>query len=273
MPGKLPEWSSSRDSQDGILYQPEPISTSQSNFLERIFGPVGIYSGLGSAETGFWGEHNPDMTGQNNNHPDSIDDIYDTRSMLVEILPTEDPLATTDNKEEEANSDAVGLITVTSLQRLRNPLVRYKCGDLVSIHPIPAAARSRIPPGEVDNYRVIRMYGRDPRFTFAWNGQSFQYTSLSQLTQKPGWNILQWQIIIRPSPEGECLTVQLLRDSDADGGISDSEVATALKAVFLEPDSPLFCLIFLEDLEGFERSTTEQKVIRFVDLRNQTADE
>ena len=42
------------------------------------------------------------------------------------------------------------------------------------------------------------MYGRDPQFTFEWNGNSVQYANLAHLIQTPGWNILQWQIVIRP---------------------------------------------------------------------------
>lgn len=255
-----------------LYYTSEPICKAQSHFLHRIFGAVTIYSALGSAEIGVWGIHNPELTGEDTNHDNAIDYIFDTRSMLVEILPTD---ATSDVKGTNDTSDEViGNIVVTSLQRLRNPLVRYNSGDLGSMHPLPEAAWSRIPAGERDHYRVIRMYGRDPRFTFECNGHSFQYASLAQLIQKPGWNILQWQIVIRPCQDrGDHVTVLLLRDCEGNGDLSNADLALELKAAFLADSNERFCLDFVDDLRGFERSTTGQKVIRIVDLRNQSRDE
>lgn len=65
-------------------------------------------------------------------------------------------------------------------------VVRFNSGDLGSTQPLPNKAYACLPAGERDHYRVIRMYGRDPQFTFEWNGNSIQYANLAHLIQTPG---------------------------------------------------------------------------------------
>ncbi|KAL5360650.1 hypothetical protein BJX96DRAFT_165317 [Aspergillus floccosus] len=238
-----------------LFYTSEPLSSVQEAFLKHIFGPVTIYSGLGSAEIGFWGVGNPCLT-ESPSAVNARDYIFDTRNMLVEILP----------------SDAVGTtigghITVTSLQRLRNPLVRYNCGDIGSVHQLPAAARRHVPAEEVEHYRVLRMYGRDPRLTFTWRSKEFDYGSLFAILQSPGWNILQSQVVLDDRQGGEQLEIRLMRGYGLDGEIPDENVTSELCRIFSVSTDASFRVIFVSDLSALERSSTGQKVIRFVDKR------
>jgi Coenzyme F390 synthetase len=246
-----------------LFYTSEPLSAVQEAFLKHVFGPVTIFSGLGSAEIGFWGVGNPHLTGP----PGSVnarDYVYDTRNMLVEILPS-DPtgIATPDFMSEGTR----GYITVTSLQRLRNPLVRYNGGDIGSVHQLPAAARHQLPPEEVEHYRFLRMYGRDPRLTFTWKSEVFDYETVFAMLQSPGWNILQSQVILDDQQAGEQLEIRLMRGYGLSREVPDQDVTSELRRTFSAGADASFSVTFVSDLSALERSNTGQKVVRFVDKR------
>lgn len=248
-----------------LFYTSEPLSSVQEAFLKHVFGSVDIYSGLGSAEIGFWGVGNPRLTGP----PSSVnsrDYIYDTRNILVETLHA-DPTGCTEPRVLPEGSR--GHITVTSLQRLRHPLVRYNGGDIGSVHPLPAAARHQLSPEEVEHYRVLRMYGRDPRLTFTWRSKVLDYETVFAKLQSPGWNILQSQVVLDNHHTGEQLEFRLMRGYGLDGEVSDADVTYQLRRSFSAGTDAAFSVTFVGDLSAFERSRTGQKVVKFVDKRKE----
>ncbi|KAF3403588.1 hypothetical protein F1880_009532 [Penicillium rolfsii] len=150
-----------------IIYTSEMLTPAQRSFVKEVMGAVKIYSIYGSAEAGPWAVGNPEIS-QGQDFEPTEDFIFDTRSMIVEIL---DPSVVGSGSLPTSTTTLMpdgelGIIVQTSLHRLRNPLVRYITGDLGSIHPLPASARSKIPEADWEFLRILRLYDRDPRFSF-----------------------------------------------------------------------------------------------------------
>lgn len=59
-----------------------------------------------------------------------------------------------------------GVIAQTVLTRLRNPVVQYITGDVGSLHPLNEKARPLISTSDLPYFRVLRLQGRDRRFSF-----------------------------------------------------------------------------------------------------------
>ncbi|KAJ6189765.1 hypothetical protein N7519_004673 [Penicillium mononematosum] len=254
---------------DKIIYTSEPLTGPQRAFIKTILGEVKIISVMGSAEAGPWAISSPDLTGEQSLTSNSTDFVIDTRNMVVEIVSPSvidgvsnpDPILLPQGEE--------GLIVQTSLQRLRNPLVRYITGDIGSLHPLPTAACAVVPEADRDHLRILRMHGRDPRFSFKWFGGYFEFDRIAAFMQEEECGILQWQIILgrlENSPQAT-LEIRLLRSPSRDGILSDDALIKRVEAFFivLPENEPLFRIVFLDGLGGFERSATAGKVIKFVD--------
>ncbi|KAL4806046.1 hypothetical protein BDV18DRAFT_160116 [Aspergillus unguis] len=250
-----------------IFYTSEALSRAQHDCLTSTFGSsVAINSGMGSAEGGLWAVANPQLTGEP--ETDAAEFIYDTRAMHIEILPMSNTKQD-DAWIEQVPETEMGVITLTSLQRLRNPLVRYDTGDIGSVHPLPLTAKAQITADVAEHLKIIRVYGRDKRFSFSWNSNYFEFTSIHNLMQSEGYGILQWQIVTGQDQEAgaEYLEIRLLRDRQQAGLISDEELVRKIKWAFLVITNPGFRVKFVNYVAEFDRSSTGRKVIRFVDYR------
>ncbi|OQE42941.1 hypothetical protein PENCOP_c003G00376 [Penicillium coprophilum] len=261
-----------RISLDKIIYTSEPLTGSQRAFIKTILGDVMIVSVMGSAEAGPWAISSPDLTGEQSLTSNSTDFIIDTRSMLVEIvsLSAVDGVSSPDSIVLPEGEQ--GLIVQTSLQRLRNPLVRYITGDIGSIHPLPDAACAVIPEADKDHLRVLRMRGRDHRFSFKWFASYFEFERIEAFMQAEDSGILQWQLILdrlESTPQAT-LEIRLLRSPPRDGIVSIEDLTKRLETFFLlfPENEHLFRIVFLDGLGGFERSVTAGKVIKFVNRWN-----
>ena len=259
-----------------IIYTCEMMSRSKREYLVSVFGPVAFFSMLSSAETGPWAVANFNSTGE----PDdgnAADFLFDTRAMNVEVLSLSSETMDSKSKSpprklEMVPEGGVGHLVLTSLQRLRNPLVRYISGDIGSLRPLPELAESRIDPDARRHLKVLRLYGRDQRFSFKWLGEYFEFEKLDDIMQTEGWGILQWQIIIEHGTQWEgsdSLELRLIRRGVDEESLSNEELLKCLADVFfLTPmNEKLFRAVFLEDVQGFQRSETSSKVIRFIDKR------
>jgi phenylacetate-coenzyme A ligase PaaK-like adenylate-forming protein len=255
------------------LYTSEPMTPAQRSFLKSVFSNVAISSVIGSAEAGPWGVSTSEMTESASQH-NYEDFLYDDRLMHLEILPSSilDPDHTDKNSTAPVPNGEKGLMVQTSLQHLRNPLVRYICGDVASFHPIPASIQCQLTPQDASHLRVARVYGRDRNISFDWYGEYFEFPVVQRLFQTESWGILQYQVIRRyhevdTQEISVVLEIRLLRDSGA-GKISDLELAREIKLFFyvFKCNEELFELKLLPDYSGFMRSTTGRKVMNFVDL-------
>lgn len=258
-----------------ILYTSEPLLKSQRDLLMEIYNSPIIYSGLGSAEAGFWAVSNPQLTNsieRPSSAQDAAEFIYDTRTMHIEILSQS---SSGDNTAlscpvTEGNT---GAIVLTSLQRLRNPLVRYNSGDIGSLHPLPAEVQNSVASDIAPYLRVLRIYGRDKEFSFNWGSNYFHYDTIHKMMQNEEYGVLQWQIILgwEKDLQGvEFMEVRILRESPGASKqpiLPEDELARQIKFSFLVITNPHFKVVVIGDVNEFERSGTGRKVIRVVDRR------
>lgn len=254
---------------DRIIYTSEVLTGAQRSHIRAVLGAVNICSILGSAEGGPWAVSNPKLTGSEAD-TSQADFVFDTRAMLVEILPPS-------FSEEGSNPDPIsegesGIIVQTSLSRLRNPVVRYITGDVGSLHPLPEHARAMVPEADWEHLKVLRLQGRDRRFSFDWDGSYLQFEDLTALMNSEECGVLQWQVILDKMEDNPAssLEIRLLCSSRNGLVLSEEEVIQRVrKFIYANPgnDSRLQ-IIFVKALDEFERSTTGRKVIKFIDRFN-----
>ncbi|PTU17922.1 hypothetical protein P175DRAFT_0496082 [Aspergillus ochraceoroseus IBT 24754] len=252
-----------------IIYTSESLTGPQIAFIRTVLGDVQICSVIGSAEAGPWAVGNPALTGRGSLTDTSMDFVFDTRNVIIEILP----LTALD---EGCPASALhplplgesGIIVQTSLQRLRNPLVRYITGDVGSLHPLPASASSIIPEAERAYLQVLRLTGRDRRFSFDWYGNYLEFDTMKSLMQADECGILHWQVVLgQPNSPVTTLEVRVLRAPPRVGILSDEQFTKRLHTFFdvSSENEALFKLVFLKDVDGFERSSTGRKIVNFID--------
>lgn len=259
-----------------ILYTSEPLLQSQRDLLREIYNSPAIYSGLGSAEAGFWAVANPQLTDhlEEDAHVtrDAANFIYDTRAMHIEVL-TRSSSEANSPLDQPVPEGQPGALVLTSLQRLRNPLVRYNCGDIGSLHPLSAKAQAQVAPELAPHLKVLRIFGRDKNVSFNWGSNYFHYDSIHKMMQTEEFGILQWQLVLgwQEGLQGvESMEVRILRESPETAKhplLSEEEVAARIKLSFLVITNPYFRVVTVNDVNDFERSETGRKVIRMVDRR------
>lgn len=254
-----------------IIYTSEPLTPAQRAYITATLGPVEICSLLGSSEAGPWAVGKPSLTGAQPS-AGANDFIFDTRMMLIEIL---DPSTLDGNNAQDGKAvpdGTPGIIVQTSLLRLRNPLVRYVSGDMGSLHPLPDTASTMIDPDELKHLRVLRLYGRDSRFSFKWYGAYYEFDNIVTFMQTEKWGILQWQIVLDRLESSPQLTleIRIFRSSTDDRLVSEITLVEELERFFFVQleNRPLFQVKFLPDQTTFERSGTAAKIIRFVNKVN-----
>ncbi|GAB1214773.1 hypothetical protein ATERTT37_003942 [Aspergillus terreus] len=263
----LPEAQRTAISLDKVIYTSEPLTEPQRDYLTTVLGPVKIFSIMGSAEAGPYAVSNPDLTGHT--PACTMDFIFDTRSLLIEIIDRSALDGTLSAQGGPVPDGEQGLIVQTSLQRLRNPLVRYVTGDIGSLHPVPTTASDKIPEAELQHFRVLRLAGRDHRFSFKWFGEYFEFDRIERLMQTEGSGVLQWQVIrdcLESSPQ-PTLEVRILRGENGDHTLPESDFTEMVETFFyvFPENRHLFRITFLESVDGFEKSRTGNKVIKFAD--------
>jgi phenylacetate-coenzyme A ligase PaaK-like adenylate-forming protein len=270
---------------DKIIYTSEPLTPAQRAHIETVLPHVSICSVLGSAEAGPYavtcqlseqnaltenGDHTPAVNGTVNgvNGVNGVNTAYqdfviDTRLVWIDILPKSvnegDRIATSLPNGQE------GLVALTSLSRLRNPLVRYMTGDVGSLHPLSPHSAPLVPEADRPHLCILRLRGRDSRFSFDWDGNYIEFRRVESLMNNPEYQILQWQIIrekMMPSLETR-LEVRLLCAVDADRQRIEKMIKVFLHVN--QENDHCFRLVFVNRLEDFERSSTGRKTMKFVD--------
>jgi phenylacetate-coenzyme A ligase PaaK-like adenylate-forming protein len=268
----LPEDKRSQLLINKVLYTSEPMTPAQHNFLSSVFPDVAVSSVIGSAEAGPWAASPANLT-ETTKAEQHADFVYDQRLMHLEVFP----FAIEDNQDprifdaQPLPDGEKGLLVQTSLQRMRHPLIRYVCGDVCSLHPLPESIKAKLSPEDASHYKVARIYGRDRRISFDWYGEYFEFPVIQEEMRTESWGILQYQIIRRydkgdKNNVGIVLELRVLRHNEP-GTISQEELTRELRKLFwvFENNEELFDLHYLSDYEGFVRSTTGRKVINFID--------
>ncbi|KAM0233801.1 hypothetical protein ACHAP5_010279 [Fusarium lateritium] len=219
-----------------------------------------------SAEAGPYGASTPDLTPCD---PSAIynDFVIDTRMTLIEILPFDHDEC--DRLPEPLPEGETGVIVQTVLTRPRNPVIRYLTGDVGSLHYLPDKAHSQISKTDWPYFRILRLQGRDRRFSFMWDGIDIRFDNLTTLLSEAKYGILQWQVILDkmvPSLEIS-LEIRLLYSQQTPNAVSREDVVDRLRKFFTvySSNEHRFTITFVDELNGFELSKTGRKVIKFVD--------
>ncbi|KAL3419062.1 hypothetical protein PVAG01_09283 [Phlyctema vagabunda] len=258
-----------------IMHTSEPLTHPQKLYLQSVFAPnnspLNFISVLASAEIGPFAVSNISLTGEP--FEDCTDFIFDSRHIIVEVLPLDFHFDSQHRKYPcTLPYDEVGLLAVTSLQRFRHPLVRYLNGDIGSVHKLPLCAVPLIQEG-AEHLRVLRLYGRDLRHSFKWQGEYFEFSGLKRLMSRANWGILRWQIVLGHDvevPDSECLEIRLMRGTanSKDEMISQEDLVLHLKEYFcVHARNECLFNVRLAVSEEFVRSVTGNKVLMFVDRR------
>ncbi|OAA55625.1 hypothetical protein ISF_07730 [Cordyceps fumosorosea ARSEF 2679] len=253
---------------DKLVYTSEVLTAAQRALVRATLGEdVRVCSLLASAEAGPWAVSNPGLTGERT--AASSDFLYDTRTMTVEVLPMLE-----DGGDGKPLPDGeAGMIVLTSLSRLRNPLVRYVCGDVGSLSALPEAAAAQLPEADRAHVRVLRLEGRDRRFSFSWQGNYVDFANVAAVVEDPIYGVLQWQVVLEDRPVGGSglephfeLRVLLGAGREA---IPVEEMAARVRVVVAleEAARHMFAVVVAESTDGFEKSKTGNKVVRFIDRR------
>ncbi|KAF5706283.1 cystathionine gamma-synthase [Fusarium mundagurra] len=186
-----------------VVYTSEGLSMMQRVQICKVLGTVAIYSILGSAEAGPYGASSPFLV-DFDLYSNSNDFIIDTRMTIIEVLPLSCAGCESDEIPEPLPDGETGIIAQTVLTRLRHPVIRYITGDIGSLHSIPQKAVDRIARHDLPHYRLLRLQGRDRRFSFMWDGCDFQFDKLNTILSDPQLGVLLWQVILdkmQPSQE------------------------------------------------------------------------
>ncbi|PKY05710.1 hypothetical protein P168DRAFT_341261 [Aspergillus campestris IBT 28561] len=253
----LPQAERARISLSKIIYTSEPLTRAQRDLIKSTLGDaIKIHSVMGNAEAGPWAISNLGITGEQSSDGAATNFLIDTRDIHIEILPRS--AASTGNCSSDGAvslpDGATGLIVQTSLQRLRNPLLRYVTGDIGSLHTVPDHAATLIPASERKHLRVLRLHGRDRRFSFKWDAMYFDFDKVEAVFEAPECGILQWQVILGGADEDSPVATLEVRD-----------LVDRLRGFWgvLPENEHLVRIVFVKGLAEFETSATAGKVIRY----------
>ncbi|KAJ5923336.1 hypothetical protein N7454_008581 [Penicillium verhagenii] len=215
-----------------ILYTSEVLAQAQRGYIRSVLGDISICSAFASAESGPWAVGNHALTDREDD--ESADFIFDTRNIVIEVLCESSAEQDYKNFREGMKplpDGEKGLIAATSLQRLRNPLIRYLSGDIGSLHPLPE--NDIIDPAHSKHFKVLRLYGRDQRFSFSWQGEYFDFDTLRRLMQSEELSVLQWQVIrTELFTSVHNLEVRILRERSECPKLSDNDLVEKLSSFF-----------------------------------------
>jgi phenylacetate-coenzyme A ligase PaaK-like adenylate-forming protein len=189
-----------------VVYSSEPMTRPQEQFLRRVLKNVEVVASVyGSSEAGPWAASPPQSEVRPENRHWN-DFVFDSEMMVVEIL-AEDGVTVLANSRKTSAGDSgetedddaapVGEIVLTSLSRARNPLVRYRTGDLGSLHRFagPVAGGDDVAAGH--SYCRLRLHGRNPEKSFDLDGDYMDCEEFEhRVFSKPEYRVLQWQVII-----------------------------------------------------------------------------
>lgn len=254
---------------DKLIYTSEVLTDAQRAHIKETLGSTKIYSVLGSAEAGPFAASSPDITGRESTTSEE-DLIFDTRAMILEAFPSS--IVEGDSDIEPLPEGEEGMIVQTSLSRLRNPLVRYATGDIGSIHPLPEHSRDKIPAADWPYLRILRLKGRDRRFSFDWDGEYIQFHDMAALLNNEECGIIQWQVILdylKPSMESS-LEIRMMCSPRTSRVLSQEALLDRIKRFLhvIPENEHRFKTTIVNELDEFERSTTGRKVIKFVNRYN-----
>ena len=187
-----------------VIYTSEPLPPAQEVFLHEALGVELIGSCYGSAEAGPMAGAPPipirttvEGTLNGNSSAEYREFVFDRKMVVIEIINAQGETIACSIPGQELGSGEVGEIILTSLDRLKNPLVRYRTGDLGSLHALHDM--SLMDETKRGDYLRFRSYGRNPMMSFFIDSEYIDVVELQRrIFSKPEHDVLEWQVIISP---------------------------------------------------------------------------
>lgn len=237
-----------------VIYTSEPLPVYQEVYLRKAFRCEVVASLYGSAECGIWGVSVPssDFHGSKPYR----DFVFETETMIVEVIGDDG---------SPMQEGEVGEIVVTSLMRFRNPLVRFRTGDIGSLHPFTADGDGK------NRYQCVRLYGRHPGKSFHLNGEKFDVVEIEKVMGDERWGVLEWQVILESDHTGEreeSVEFRIVLKGPITGDDCLGDLRTKLLGIVG------YCAHITADVSlkvveyaGLEKGTMANKIRRIVDRR------
>ncbi|KAF8460736.1 hypothetical protein BDZ91DRAFT_627988, partial [Kalaharituber pfeilii] len=136
-----------------VIYTSETLQRHQEHYLIDALRAEVVGSTYGSTESGEWGAAPPiaphgeavlvngaELDGEESASNTSRMFAFDRRLVVVEIISEDGTVLTASTDacldSMDDRKPPVGEIVLTSLCKWRNPLVRYRTGDVGSLHPL-----------------------------------------------------------------------------------------------------------------------------------------
>jgi phenylacetate-coenzyme A ligase PaaK-like adenylate-forming protein len=283
-----------------IVFTSEPLPASQEEYLRTQFGTTHVASMYGSAEAGVWAASLPTKAIGSTTR----EFIYDTRFMCVEIWNFDENSTLT---EEEMESGVLGEVVLTSLMRRRNPLIRYRTGDVartISLSPSettileerikeascePASPRMlqtqtwetnifetlNLPPFEVKYMRKLVLGGRDLSKSFHFHGDYVDANVLESIFSTfpseycPGVSIIAWQVIVQHGTVEDVCEYRLVPSSAPPPDFEQAMHVRLCKAMELDGDARAENLVTVRvcTLQQLEKGSMAGKTRKIIDKR------
>ncbi|RPB27689.1 hypothetical protein L211DRAFT_834540 [Terfezia boudieri ATCC MYA-4762] len=281
-----------------VIFTSEPLSKAQEKFLNEALGTETVSSIYASAEAGPWvgtipkriaGDENTEET------PGSVAPrsfVFDRRQIVVEVIdPDENVLDSSTNPPPEGRKPSVGELVLTSLTRLKNPLVRYRTGDFGSLHSFSSLAGTeeilKDKPEATEYLCGITMHGRDANTSFFLDSDYINTIELDRrVFAEPEWDIVYWQVILYYLTDEELKAARTARAS-ADRNVNVSKEGVEFRVVRKSDQIPpvgyeerleraIVNRVISEGIklhvkvvgyDGLEKGKMARKVIKIVDRR------
>jgi phenylacetate-coenzyme A ligase PaaK-like adenylate-forming protein len=178
-----------------VVYTSEHMTRPQELFLRRVLKNVEVVSCIyGSSEGGPWAAGTPQREVRPENR--EWDEMaFDSEMMVVQIMDPESETVLADSRvvcaggADAASEDCgpVGEIVLTSLSRARNPLLRYRTGDLGSLRRYNSSS----------SLCCLRFKGRSPEKSFDLDGDYMDVAEFEQrVFSKKEYRVIEWQVIV-----------------------------------------------------------------------------
>lgn len=236
-----------------VLYTSEVLQIYQEDYLRKAFHCDTISSLMGSAEGGIWAAAPPSKTLNKNKLYREF--VFRQDMMVVQIV---------DNNLAPVPEEQVGEIVLTSLMRLRNPLVRYRTGDVGSVHPYTNIKDPNT------KYQCLRMYGRHPDRSFTVSGEYIDLVEVEGIMAQEKWGVLEWQIVVDSDHVGskeETVEFRVVLKNAATG----KDVLDGLQAALVEvsggPAITANYIVKPVEYSDLEKGTLASKIRKIVDRR------
>ncbi|KAI5782384.1 hypothetical protein DFH27DRAFT_637405, partial [Peziza echinospora] len=263
-----------------LIYSSEMMTPQQEVYLGEALGVELLASLYGSAEVLQHFHHIADLAHGRAQSREYREFVADGNMVIMEVINelTGEILASTEHLDELKEGSAIGELVLTSLLKYKHPLVRYRTGDIGSLHPYHGEASAGGKNPDVARYFSFRLYGRNPLKSFKISSLYIDLeTAYATCLSKPEYDILEWQVIVdhlsieelareAPGTAGDYLEFRVVTKGNTLEGV-EYEENLRKDLVRSVTGADVKTIVKRVGYDGLERARNAAKVLRLVDRR------